>query len=257
MENPLHHIRPKVSAIISAYFCEEYLDPRIWNLLGQTLCPEIVVVVKSGSKEHEIAERCFRMAQHQKNTPGKWAYQLEGFQIVETKDIPTIYKAWNLGIKAAKGEYITNANSDDLLAEYGIFKLAHELDKRPEVGLVYADVDIVHTLTGGFDSAWREGFFRWAEGGHQELLQQCFVGPMPMWRRSLHEKHGYFDMEFRSAGDYEFWLRLSKAGVQFHHLREVLGIYLRREDQAEQRFGREGIAAKETIEARKRHDRPG
>lgn len=229
----------KVSAIISAYFCEEHLEGRIENLLSQTLKPEIVVVCQDGSKEHEIADRLW--------TP------LDEFRIILTPDIPTIYMAWNLGIHAAKGEYLTSANSDDRLADYGIFKLAHELDKRPEVGLVYADVDIVEDLEGGFESAWREGYFRWAEGGHKELLQQCFVGPQPMWRKVLHEKYGYFDPDFRSAGDYEMWLRLSKSGVAFHHLREVLGIYLRREDQAEQRFGREGIGASETLTARMRY----
>jgi glycosyltransferase involved in cell wall biosynthesis len=228
----------KVSAIISAYFCEEYLEGRIENLKAQTLRPQIVVVAEDWSQELEIAENlCDPLID----------------TYVITPDVPTIYKAWNLGIKAAKGEYITNANSDDRLADYGIFKLAHELDKRPEVGLVYADVDIVESLEGGFNSAWREGYFRWAEGGHKELLQQCFLGPMPMWRKSLHEKYGYFDPQFQSAGDYEYWLRLAKAGVKFHHLREVLGIYLRRDDQAEQRFGREGIGASETLTARMRY----
>jgi glycosyltransferase involved in cell wall biosynthesis len=225
----------KVSAIISAYFCEEYLEGRIENLLGQTLVPEIVVVAEYDSPEYEIAHR------------------MKVDLLIDEPAPITIYKAWNQAIKMSSGEYITNQNSDDRMASYGIFKLAHELDKRPEAGLVYADVDIVESLEGGFNSAWREGYFRWAEGGHKELLQQCFVGPMPMWRKSNHEKYGYFDPQFQSAGDYEFWLRLAKAGVKFHHLREVLGIYLRRDDQAEQRFGREGIGASETMTARMRY----
>lgn len=229
----------KVSAIISAYFCEEYLEGRIENLRAQTLRPQIVTVCEWGSPEYKIAEELWE----------------EPDVVVAMPDntTPTIYAAWNEGIKASTGEFVTNANSDDRLASYAIAKLAQELDKRPEAGMVYADVDIVEDLEGGFDSAWREGYFRWAEGGHKELLQQCFLGPMPMWRKSLHEKFGYFDPDFRSAGDYEFWLRLSKAGVKFYHLREALGIYLRRDDQAEQRFGREGIGASETLTARMRY----
>ncbi len=230
----------KVSAIISAYFCEEYLEGRIENLKAQTWRPQIVTVCEFGSPEYKIAN-------------GLWE---EPDVIVQTpydQPVLTIYSAWTEGIKASTGEYITNANSDDRLAPYAISKLAQELDKRPEVGLVYADVDIVEDLEGGFDSAWREGYFRWAEGGHKELLQQCFLGPMPMWRKSLHDKYGYFDPEFKSAGDYEMWLRLAKNGVQFHHIREPLGIYLRRDDQAEQRFGREGIGASETLTARMRY----
>jgi len=244
----------KVSAIISAYYCEQWIEGRIRNLVQQTLKPEIVVVAQEGSAEHEIADKVFSDEAIRQVLPGtmfEWNHQRTTFQLIETPDTGTIYSAWNLGIKAASGEFVTNANSDDRLAPYAIARLAQELDKRPEVGLVYADVDIVEDLSGGFESAWREGYFRWAEGGHKELLQQCFVGPQPMWRRSLHDKYGYFDAEMKSAGDYEFWLRLTSNGVKLHHLREVLGIYLRRDDQAEQRFAE--IGASETLTARMRY----
>jgi len=229
----------KVSAIISAYFCEEYLEGRIENLKAQTLRPEILVHAHQKSKEAEIA----------RDLLGPQDTLISHYP----QSLPTIYESWNWLIRAAKGEYICNANSDDRLANWGIEHLAHQLDVRPEVGLVYADVDIVDSLEGGFNAAWRTGYFRWAEGGHQELLQQCFVGPMPMWRKSLHDKYGYFDAEMKSSADYEFWLRLTSNGVKLHHLRETLGIYLRREDQAEQRFGREGIGASETLTARMRY----
>jgi glycosyltransferase involved in cell wall biosynthesis len=233
----------KVSAIISAYFCEEYLEGRIENLKAQTLRPQIVVVAEFESPEYKIADSLWEEPDVMVAT----AYD---------QPAPTIYDAWNKGIKAASGDFITNANSDDRLAPYAIQKLARQLDIRPEIGLVYADVDIVESLEGGFDSAWRTGHFRWWEGEDQfEKLKSglCYLGPQPMWRRSLHDKYGYFDPEFKSAGDLEMWLRLSKNGVRFHHLREVLGIYLRREDQAEQRFSREGIAQSEALTARMRY----
>jgi len=46
-----------------------------------------------------------------------------------------------------------------------------------------------------------------------------------MWKKSLHEKYGYFDDKFKSAGDYEFWLRISDT-ERFLHLPELLGLYL-------------------------------
>jgi glycosyltransferase involved in cell wall biosynthesis len=46
-----------------------------------------------------------------------------------------------------------------------------------------------------------------------------------MWRRELHSVYGEFDSCFEVAGDYEFWLRLA-AKERFHHIPEVLGLYL-------------------------------
>ena len=227
----------KVSAIVSAYYAEPYIEGRILNLQQQTLRPQIIVVAQEKSIEARIAEGI-----------------LNGEDVlVDTPDVPSIYTAWNLGIEAARGEYITNANSDDRLAGYAIEFLASALDRNPTHAVAYADVDIVEALTGGVDYAWRIGYFKWAEGGLDELMKHCFLGPQPMWRKSLHDKYGPFDASFQSAGDYEFWLRLAAHNETFHHLRTALGIYLKRPDQAEARFNADGTAGKEIEIARQRY----
>ena len=230
----------KVSAIISAYFCEEWLEGRIENLKDQTLRPQIMVHAFQHSKEAEIANRLLdpedMLIEHYNG------------------DAPTIYASWNWLIHASKGEYVTNSNSDDRLARWGIEQLAHQLDVRPEISVVYADVDKCTDLSGGFDHAWRSGYFKWWEGDNQYetlLSGLCFLGPMPMWRKSLHDKHGYFDDKMKSAGDYEWWLRIAKAGEKFYHLREAQGIYLERDDSAEHRD--QSVGARESDEARRRY----
>ena len=47
-----------------------------------------------------------------------------------------------------------------------------------------------------------------------------------MWCKVLHEKYGYFDDSFESAGDWEFWLRVSQV-EKYLHIREYLGLYLK------------------------------
>ena len=46
-----------------------------------------------------------------------------------------------------------------------------------------------------------------------------------MWRRSVHDIHGYFDPSFTVAGDYQFWLRLAET-MEFIHLSKPLGLVL-------------------------------
>lgn len=203
----------RASAIVSAYFCDEYLKGRIENLLQQTERPEIIVVCKSGSKEHTIA--C----------------EYEQTVVITTQNTPTIYEAWNIGVKTATGKYITNANSDDRLKPHALKTMADILDKESTYGLVYADVEIVREIDGKVINV-----YKWIEGGFNELLQGCFIGPMPVWRKNLHERFGYFDETYKVAGDYEFWLRLAKGGVRFFHVRGYpLGTYLKRETSAEHR----------------------
>ena len=47
----------------------------------------------------------------------------------------------------------------------------------------------------------------------------------PMWRKSYHEKYGYFDEKYRSSGDWEMWLRGASQGSKFKKIYEVLGLY--------------------------------
>ncbi len=65
----------------------------------------------------------------------------------------------------------------------------------------------------------------WKDFDPQSLKNGCYIGPQPMWRKTLHEKYGYFDDTFESAGDWEFWLRVS-AVEEFLHIKEYLGLYL-------------------------------
>ncbi len=208
----------KVTAIVSAYHAEKYLEGRIENLLGQTLKPEIVVVCHKGSKEFDIV----------KPFADRGELVVRWFEA--NLPIPTVYAAWNAGIQVSTGEYLTNANCDDRLHPDGLKRLTEALDQHPAHAVAYADAAVVEQIDGPVVSQ-----FRWAEGGLRKLLEGCFLGPMPMWRRSLHEKYGMFNEELHSAGDYEFWLRIAARGERFWHVKEVLGTYLNRKDSVEHR----------------------
>ena len=104
------------------------------------------------------------------------------------------------------------------------------LDNDPDIGVVYPDVDRVAEIDGE-----PFGKFTWAEGDIDVLLKGCFLGPMPMWRKSLHDEYGLFDPEMHSSGDYDFWLRLAKAGVKMHRIAEPLGAYFDRPESIEHR----------------------
>jgi hypothetical protein len=199
-----------ITAIVSAYYAKDFIVSRINNLL-ELEC-EIVVVCQEFSIEHTLA------------------YGMGIRNIVLTRDIPTVYRAWNLGLKQVTTPYVTNANSDDILYPGVLQYLVRLLEHNPEYCLAYGNSDIVKQY-GGFPV----NRYEWLEGGLPELLAMCFIGPMPVWRRSLHEKYGFFDEEMRSAGDYEFWLRLASSGEKFLHTKRCVGAFLSHRQSASMR----------------------
>lgn len=201
----------KVSAIVSAWYAERFLAGRIENLLSQTLVPEVVVVCVPGSIEERISK----------------AYEVT---IITVPQSTTIYQAWNVGIKGCSGEYVTNANCDDRLFPRAIEEMAAVLDRSKRTAVVYGNQEVVKTIGGDATK-----IFDWAEGGAADLMRGCFVGPMPMWRKSLHTTYGYFNEELRIAGDYEFWLRITSCGEKLKHMKAIVGQYLEREESVEHR----------------------
>lgn len=206
----------RVTAIVSAYFCAPFIRRRLDNILAQSLVPYIVIVAQQGSEEAS------EVAKWRSDNPIPSSLLL-------TSNVPTVYDAWNKAITHSEGTYITNANSDDLYTDPdALRKMAHLLDHTP-VAAVYANVDVV-------DANGRHvGTYDWKEGGFKELMQGCFLGPMPMWRRNLHETYGLFDGSLAVAGDYEFWLRIAEGGERFEKIPGTLGVYCKRPDSREHR----------------------
>lgn len=201
-----------ITALVSAYHAEDFIEGRITNLKAQRPSPEIVVVAQANSKEAAIASM--------------W----QDVVLLRTVEVPTIYAAWNYAIEASTGEYLVVANCDDRFYTGALKVLSSVLDENPEIALCYADDDISREVGG-----YPYNRHLWLEGGFETLSKACFVGPMPMWRKSMHKKHGLFDEEMFSAGDYEFWLRLASHGEQFKHIPRAIGVYASRNDSAERR----------------------
>ena len=139
----------RVSAIVSTYNSERFLRGCLEDLVQQTLFKRHeleVIVVNTGSQQGEDS----LVNELQKNYP-----QIVSIRIGERE---TIYQAWNRGIRAASGEYVTTANTDDRHRSDALEVMASELDAHPEVALVYGDVFVTNFENQTFDSHIRSGY---------------------------------------------------------------------------------------------------
>jgi len=213
----------KVSAIVSTYNSERFIRGCLEDLVNQTLFQKgrlEIIVVDSGSEQNERA------------VVGEFQRKHHGIHYLRTEHRETVYAAWNRGIKAAKGDYITNANTDDRHRKDALEVMCNVLENNLGIGLVYADVIITETENETFEHHTRTGQYQWPDFDRAALSVGCFIGPQPMWRKSLHDAFGYFDESFSASGDWEFWLRIAE-GTKFLHVREYLGLYLRSDKSLE------------------------
>ncbi|OCR01907.1 hypothetical protein BCD67_05330 [Oscillatoriales cyanobacterium USR001] len=209
------HFKVKVSAIVSTYNSEEFIRGCLHDLVDQSLYKkghlEIIVIDSASEQNEQLIIREFQS-------------KYPNIIYERTLERETLYASWNRAIKIAKGDYITNANTDDRHRPDALEVMASYLDVHPEVSLVYADQLITHVANDRWATTQATETWNWPVYSYSELEKRCIIGPQPLWRKSLHNKYGYFRYEFKAAGDYEFWLRIGKT-EKLVRLPEVLGLY--------------------------------
>jgi glycosyltransferase involved in cell wall biosynthesis len=119
-----------------------------------------------------------------------------------------IYDAMNKGIKAARGDVIGILNSDDLYQDTNVIEtVMNQFYQNPSIDVVYGDLvyvksDNVNKVVRNWKSnSYYNSFF---ENGNVPPHPSLFV------KKSVYEKAGLFNLDFKLAADYEFMLRIFK-----------------------------------------------
>ena len=212
-----------VSAIVSVYNCERFIEGCLQDLEHQTIADKTeIIIVNSGSQQNES-----KIVQD-------FQKRYKNIIYIETPERESIYAAWNRGIKAASGEYITNANSDDRHRKDAFEIMSSILESNGDIDLVYPNYRITHQENETFENSMDTEYLDRSAYDRYELLFKCLPGPFPMWRRLVHNSYGYFDESLQVAGDHEFWLRISES-CNFFHINEYLGLYYRNPQGGEHR----------------------
>jgi FkbM family methyltransferase len=207
------HQRYLVSAIVSTYNSERFLRGCLEDLENQTIADRLeIIVVNSGSQQNEEA------------IVKEFQQKYDNIVYIKTDEREGIYTAWNRAVRAARGEFITNANTDDRHRADALEIMAKTLQENPDAALVYGDQICTDTPNGTFAGHHATEMAKRPDYSRQRLLFGCCVGSQPTWRKSLHSEFGCFDETLSSAGDWDFWLRISSK-YKFKHIPEFLGLY--------------------------------
>ncbi len=208
---------PKVSIITSIYNGDEYIQQFMEDITNQTMfeekCELLLINANSPGNEEEVIKP------YLEKYPDNIVYK-------KLDEDPGIYAVWNIGVEIASGDYITNANLDDRHAPFAYEKQAAALLANPDVDLVYADMLITDQPNETWHANSSNGRkYNFPEFSYDNLKMVNMPHAAPMWRKSLHKKHGLFDQKYNSAGDWEMWLRAAQKGSKFMKMSTPVGLY--------------------------------
>lgn len=224
---------PLVSIVIPTFNQAEYLPVCIDHCLFQTYDNIEIIIVDGGSTDNTkhyldslekvidsknispvsyMNESCEIIREKQKVYPSGREMKILSYDY----DIGAT-RTYNEGFKLARGEYCTYVVGDDIPHPHMIENMVETLEST-DLDFVYSDMNVVD------------------DEGHivrQMILpdydfKTCFadwyhLGVSHLYKTELHHKVGLMDEEnYKSANDYDHYLRFAMAGAKFLHLPKIL-----------------------------------
>jgi hypothetical protein len=200
---------PKVTVVVPNYNHGRFLRARLDSVLGQTYRDFELLFLDDASTDDSLTVFAPYLQHPQVRA------------ILNERNSGGVFRQWNRGVRAAHGEYVWLAESDDVAEPRFLETLLTLLERHPEVGLAYCrswKIDESGRRLGLDDWAWALHPTRWDSdyrnsGPDECRLYLCRRNTIPnasgvVFRRDLFERVGYADEDMRLGGDWAMWVKM-------------------------------------------------
>lgn len=199
--------KPVVSIVVPSYNQAAYLEAALESALAQDYSELEVAVVDGGSTDGSV-----EIVRRYEDRLAWWTSDRDAGQAA----------ALNVGLARAKGELLGWLASDDTLLPGAVARVVGEFIRRPELDLVYGSALFV-------DESGNEIFPLEARPFDVERMvrtcQNHVVQPGSLFRRRALDLAGPFDEGAYYFFDFEFVLRLARAGGTIGRIDDRLATY--------------------------------
>lgn len=222
-----------ISFVVATYNQAQYLPMCLDSIWFQDF-PEIeIIVVNDGSTDNtsevlkayeaglETEEAsyaaCYNAETASVDRVWHCRYPQEGRKLVviDCETNRGLSAALNTGFEAATGEYCTFIASDDILLP-SMCSTLHQTLMETQADFAYADMHVIDD-----DGRILRKFALPEYSFESSFCDWYLCGICKLYRRELHEKHGYYSLEHVSQ-DHEMYLRFAMGGAKFVHVAKVL-----------------------------------
>lgn len=192
--------------------------------------PTILIVTPSFNQGRFI-ERTIRSVLDQ-GYPALEYWVIDGGSADETVDILRRYsdrirwssekdggqaEAVNKGFRAGSGEIIGWLNSDDIYYPGTFAAVAARFRADPGLDVIYGAANHIDVADRVIEAYPTEPW------DVSRLSETCFLcQPAVFFKRRILERWGYLDETLNYCMDYEYWLRLARAGARFFYEQRIL-----------------------------------
>jgi len=137
--------------------------------------------------------------------------------------------AFNLGVRAARGEFVQIAGSRNVMSRDYLSLLVAHLRAHPDVACVGGDYQHVYdSKAGQWICQAMESRFGMGAGNYRTMTEDAWVDTVgvPMYRADVFDVVGYFDEQLTRNQDDDFNFRLTQKGLRIRYIHAAKVTYL-------------------------------
>lgn len=198
----------KISIIMPVYNRERYLEEAVKSVLGQSYSNFELIIVDDGSTDNSL------------NIAREFAEQDKRVTVITLKEHKGIAVARNEGLRRARGGFITQLDSDDVMLPDAIKSRVQFLNSHPEVDFVFGKIHrfidkegnpIENNYSQEVKQFYRmEKNYNFYERVRKLALPIPNVNSTSMFRRDVFFRSGYYEESLPPAEDKDFSFRIMR-----------------------------------------------
>jgi glycosyltransferase involved in cell wall biosynthesis len=210
--------RPRITIITPSFNQAAYLEETITSVLGQSYENLEYIIIDGGSTDGSV-----EIIRKYEDRLAYWVSEKDRGQ----------GHAINKGLQRATGDIIAYLNSDDCYVQSTLARVADYWARHPDVDLIHGRCRVVAQDGAKLDE--RTGSI----ARYDEILDiwdvwwngRNFVQPEVFWTKRIAEKISPFREDLYWVMDFEYWLRILRAGGKVGFVDAELASFRRHPDQ--------------------------
>ena len=204
----------KCSLFCSFHKGEKFIQEYILNCINQSIFNNIeFVFLDCASPENE------------RKTIEFAARNFDNIKYYRLEEDPGLYAGWNIAIDKCSAPIIGNWNIDDRKNYDGLEILLKKLESNDDIDVVYGITYVSNKSNERYIDNSFEKIYPCLPHSLENLFKNNSPHCMPLWRKSLHDRFGYFNEEYKTASDGDFWLRCAIGGAIMEMVNHPVGLY--------------------------------